>query len=150
VNTSGFHTGSTLAYWRRYPVDLYWQDTFKVEPNFTLNYGIRYEYPSAIYQTRMDATNFFPGVGPVALGTNQVLSIDPTKTGFSSFYNTPAPFTGSNSGVNADKNNFAPVLGFAYTPHLSEKLFGHDETVIREAFASRTTSYSITFPRIWG
>jgi hypothetical protein len=134
VNTSGFHTGSTLAYWRRYPLDLYWQDTFKVKPNFTLNYGIRYEYPSAIYQTRMDATNFFPGVGPVALGTGQVLSIDPTKTGFSSFYNTPAPFTASNSGVNADKNNFAPVVGFAYTPHLSEKLFGHDDTVIRGGF----------------
>src|SRR5215831_334695 len=134
VNTSGFHTGSTLAYWRRYPVDLYWQDTFKIKPNFTLNYGVRYEYPSAIYQTRADATNFFPGVGPVPLSTSQVLAIDPTKTGFSSFQYAPAPFTASNSGVNADKNNFAPVLGFAYTPHFFEKISGHDDTVIRGGF----------------
>jgi hypothetical protein len=134
VNTSGFHTGSTLAYWRRYPLDLYWQDTYKIKENFTVNYGIRYEYPSAIFQTRMDATNFVPGVGPIPLGTNQVLSIDPTKTGFSSFYYATAPFTLSNSGVNADKNNLAPVLGFAYTPHLSDKLFGHDNTVIRGGF----------------
>ena len=134
VNTSGVHTGSTLAYWKRYPFDLYWQDTFKIKPNFTLNYGVRYEYPSAIYQTRADATNVFPGVGPVPLGTNQVLAIDPTKTGFSSFYYAPAPFSVSNSGVNADKNNFAPVLGFAYTPHFFEKLSGHDDTVIRGGF----------------
>ncbi|MBV8733018.1 MAG: hypothetical protein JO336_24685, partial [Acidobacteriia bacterium] len=134
VNTSTFHTGSTLAYWRRYPLDFYWQDTFKVKENFTLNYGIRYEYPSAIYQTRLDATNFFPGVGPVPLSTNQVLNIDPTKTGFSSFYYTPAPFTASNSGVNADKNNFAPVLGFAYTPHFAQSLFGRENTVIRGGF----------------
>ncbi|MBV9744209.1 MAG: hypothetical protein JO099_10620, partial [Acidobacteriia bacterium] len=134
VNTSTFHTGSTLAYWRRYPLDFYWQDTFKVKENFTLNYGIRYEYPSAIYQTRLDATNFFPGVGPVPLSTNQVLNIDPTKTGFSSFYYTPAPFTASNSGVNADKNNFAPVLGFAYTPHFAQSLFGPENTVIRGGF----------------
>src|SRR5512132_1696299 len=29
---------------------------------------------------------------------------------------------------------FAPVLGFAYTPRFAEKLFGHDDTVIRGGF----------------
>jgi hypothetical protein len=134
TNTSAFHTGSTLAYWKRYPLDLYWQDTYKLKENFTLNYGIRYEYQSAIYQTRQDATNFIPGVGPVLLGTNQVLGIDPTKTGPASLYYTQAPFTLGNSGVNPDKNNFAPVLGFAYTPRFSQALFGHDDTVIRGGF----------------
>ncbi|MBV8818958.1 MAG: carboxypeptidase regulatory-like domain-containing protein, partial [Acidobacteriaceae bacterium] len=45
VNTSSFHTGSTLAYWKRYPLDMYWQDTYKMRDNLTINYGIRYEYP---------------------------------------------------------------------------------------------------------
>jgi hypothetical protein len=134
TNTSGFHTGSTLAYWKRYPVDFYWQDTYKLKENFTLNYGLRYEYPSAIYQTRHDTTNFIPGAGPVLLGTNQILGIDPTRTGQASFYYTEAPFTLSKSGVKLDKNNFAPVFGFAYTPRFSQKLFGHDATVIRGGF----------------
>ncbi len=134
VNTSSFRTGSTLAYWLRYPWDIYWQDAYKIKDNFTLNYGIRYEYPSAIYQTRMQATNFIPGVGPVLLETNKVLAIDPTKRGPAALSFTQAPFTLSSSGVNSDKNNFAPVVGFAYTPRFAQRLFGHDDTVIRGGF----------------
>jgi len=134
LNTSTFHTGSTLAYWRRYPFDMYWQDTYKLKDNLTINYGIRYEYPSAIYQTRQQATNFIPGVGPMLLNSNQVLNIDPTKTGYAALYTTQGPFTLSNSGVNADKNNFAPVVGIAYTPRFAKSVFGHDDTVIRTGF----------------
>jgi hypothetical protein len=134
VNTSTFHTGSTLAYWKRYPFDLYWQDTYKIKDNLTLNYGVRYEYPSAIYQTRMQATNVIPSVGPVLLGTNQVLNIDPLKAGFGSLFYTQAPNAISNSGVNSDKNNVAPVLGIAYSPRFSPTLFGNNATVIRAGF----------------
>lgn len=134
VNTATLLFGSTLCYWRRYPWDLYWQDSYKVKENFTLNYGVRYEYPSAIYQTRNQATNFIPGVGPVLLGTNKLLAIDITKQGPSSLFTTTAPFTLSDSGVNSDKNNFAPVIGFAYTPRFSRSFFGNDETVIRGGF----------------
>ena len=134
VNGSQFLYGSTLSYWRRYPCDLYWQDQWKIKDNLTLNYGIRYEYPSAIAQTRPEATNFVPGVGPVLLGTNKVLNIDPTKNGVASFYYTQAPFTLSSSGVNSDKNNIAPVIGLAYTPRFAESLFGRDSTVIRAGF----------------
>ncbi len=134
VNTSTFHTGSSLAYWKRYPIDMYWQDTYKIKDNFTVNYGVRYEYPSAIYQTRMDATNFIPGTGPVLLGSNQVLSIDPTKTGPASLLLAPGPVTLSNAGVYTDRNNIAPVLGLAYTPRFAQSLFGRDDTVIRTGF----------------
>jgi len=134
VNTSIFRYGTTMRYWRRYASALYWQDQYKIKDNVTLNYGARYEYPSAIYQTRPGATNFIPGVGPVLLGTNQLLQIDPTKRGIASFVLTQAPFTVSNSGVNSDKTDFAPVLGLAYTPRFAESLFGHDDTVIRLGF----------------
>jgi hypothetical protein len=134
VNTSAFHTGSTLAYWKRYPFDLYWQDTYKIKENLTLNYGVRYEYPSAIYQTRMQATNVIPGLGPVLLGTNQVLNIDPLNVGFGSLFYTQAPNAISNSGVNSDKNNIAPVLGLAYSPRFAPALFGNNATVIRAGF----------------
>ncbi|HYL38266.1 MAG TPA: carboxypeptidase regulatory-like domain-containing protein [Bryobacteraceae bacterium] len=134
VNQSFFRSGSTLAYWDRFPWDLYWQDQYKPKDNLTINYGFRYEYPSAIYQTRFDATNFIPGVGPVLLGTNQLLTIDPNKTGRAAFKFAQAPFTLSDSGVHSDKNNFAPVIGLAYTPRFAKKLFGNDDTVIRLGF----------------
>ncbi len=134
VNTSSFKTGSTLAYWDRFPVDFYWQDQYKPRSNLTINYGVRYEYPSAIYQTRNDAVNFVPGVGPVLLGTNRLLTIDPTKVGYASLVLTQAPSTLSNSGVNSDKNNFGPVAGIAYTPRFARSLFGNDDTVIRAGF----------------
>src|SRR3954467_3040716 len=105
-----------------------------MKDNLTINYGIRYEYPSAIYQTRQQASNFIPGTGAMLLGTNQILNIDPTKTGYASLYYTQAPFTLSNSGVNSDKNNFAPVLGIAYTPRFAKSVFGNDDTVIRAGF----------------
>src|SRR5712672_2186241 len=134
VNTATLLFGSTLAYWQRYPWDLYWQDTYKIKDNFTLNYGVRYEYPSAIHQVRNQATNFIPGVGPVVLGSNKLLAIDTTKNGPSSFFFNQAPFTLSDTGTNVDKNNFAPVLGFAYTPRFAGRLFGKDDTVIRGGF----------------
>src|SRR6266446_3742067 len=134
VNNAVFLFGSTLCYWQRYPWDLYWQDTYKVKDNFTLNYGVRYEYQSAIHQVRNQATNFIPGVGPVLLGSDKVLAIDTTKKGPDSLFFTQAPFTLSDTGVNLDRNNFAPVVGFAYTPRIAKSLFGNDKTVIRGGF----------------
>jgi hypothetical protein len=134
VNTSTFRSGSTLAYWDRFPWDAYWQDQYKPKENLTINFGVRYEYPSAIYQTRRDATNFLPGVGPVLLGTNQLLTIDPTRVGPASLVLSPTPMTLSDSGVYNDKNNFAPVVGIAYTPRFAPSLFGNGDTVIRAGF----------------
>jgi len=134
VNSSTFKSGSTLAYWDRFPWDVYLQDQYKAKDNLTINYGIRYEYPSAIYQTRNDAVNFYPGVGPVLLGTNQLLTINPAAVGPASIVLKPAPFTAGNSGVNVDKNNFAPIVGIAYTPRFAESIFGKDDTVIRAGF----------------
>jgi len=37
--------------------------------------------------------------------------------------------------IPVDKNNWAPRIGFAYTPHFGKKLFGEDATVIRGGFA---------------
>ena len=134
VNTSSLLFGSTLCYWQRYPWDLYWQDTYKVKDNLTLNYGVRYEYPSTIHQVRNQATNFIPGVGPVLLGTNKILNIDTTKKGPASFFFTQATSAISDSGVNPDKSDVAPVLGFAYTPRFARSVFGNDKTVIRGGF----------------
>jgi len=134
VNNASVRTGETVGYLRRYPWSLYWQDQWKARENFTFNYGVRYEYPSAVYETRDHGTNFVPGVGMVLLNSNQLLDIDPTKQGRDALIYRTSPVTLSNSGVNSDKNNFAPVLGFAYTPRWGEGFFGKDSTVIRAGF----------------
>lgn len=134
VLTSNFRTGSTLAYWRRYPWDLFWQDEFKVRENLTLNYGVRYEYPSAVEEIRGHATNFVPGVGPVVVGSNRVLDIDPALKGPSALIFRQAQFTLPSSGVYSDKNNFAPMFGFAYSPRVLQGFFGVNDTVIRGGF----------------
>jgi carboxypeptidase family protein/TonB-dependent receptor-like protein len=134
VNSSTFKTGNTRAFWDRFPSDVYIQDQYKARDNLTINYGLRYEYPSAIYQTRNDAVNFYPGVGPVLLGTNQLLTINPALDGPASLQLSTAPFTAPNSGVNSDKNNFAPIVGLAYTPRFADSIFGKDDTVFRAGF----------------
>jgi carboxypeptidase family protein len=134
VQTSNFRTGSTLAYWRRYPWDVFWQDEFKVRENLTLNYGIRYEYPSAVEEIRGHATNFVPGVGPVVVGSNRVLDIDPALKGPPALIFRQAQFTLPSSGVYSDKNNFAPMFGFAYSPRVLHGFFGVNDTVIRGGF----------------
>lgn len=131
VQTSNFRTGSTLAYWRRYAWDLFWQDEFKVRENLTLHYGIRYEYPSAVEEIRGHATNYVPGVGPVVAGSDHVLDINPALKGPASLIFRQAPLTLPSSGVYSDRNNFAPMFGFAYSPRLLKGVFGVNETVIR-------------------
>src|SRR6266850_5957026 len=135
VDSAAFRTGTTLGYARRYPWDLFWQDQYKVKQNLTLNYGIRYEYPSVLAETRNHWTNFIPGIGPMVAGSNRILDIDPSKTGPASIFFRQAPFTLSSSGgIKPDKNNFAPVLGFAYSPRFARSVFGNDATVIRGGF----------------
>jgi Carboxypeptidase regulatory-like domain/TonB-dependent Receptor Plug Domain len=134
LNTSTFRTGSTLAYWDRFPWDIYFQDQWKPKDNLVINYGVRYEYPSAIYQTRQQGTNFIPNVGPVLLDSNQVVVVDPKKLGPAAISLATGPVTISNSGVISDKNNIAPVVGIAYTPRAYKGFFGEDATVIRAGF----------------
>jgi carboxypeptidase family protein len=134
VNSAQIRTGQTVGYLRRYPWSFFWQDQWKVRDNFTLNYGVRYEYPSAVSETRNNGANFVPGVGIVLLNSDKLLDIDPTKKGRDALVLRQSPVKLSASGVNSDKNNVAPILGFAWTPRFGEKLFGKDDTVIRGGF----------------
>ncbi len=130
INTSALRSGSTLAHYRRYPMDFFLQDQWRIRPNLTLNLGIRYELPSAIYELDNRAANLISGQGLTLFGTNSVLGIDTSKVGPASIVFTPGPTRLSNSGqLTVDRNNVAPVLGFAWTPYR-----GSDHTVLRGGF----------------
>jgi outer membrane receptor protein involved in Fe transport len=82
----------------------YFQDSWKVRPNLTLDYGVRYEYQPP------DASNVlaFPSVN--------------RGTALTDPFNKVVP-------VRPDRNNWGPRFGFSYSPR--GRFFGDNKTVIR-------------------
>lgn len=146
LNTSSIQTGTSLSYWYRYPFALYFQDDIKVSRSLTLNIGVRYEYPSAVQEKTRRGTNFVDGVGPMLLGTNKLLEVNPNLAGPASIYYVPGPFTLPAAGTTSDKNNVAPIFGFAYAPQSSSGGFLADgKTVFRGGFR---VSYDETYNNV--
>ncbi len=85
----------------------YVQDDWKVSPALTLNLGVRYEYASPYSEAQNRLTNFVPSLA---------------------LSGSPLPFvqaTNSNKyGFSPDKNDFAPRVGFAYSPDGKTSLRG--------------------------
>jgi outer membrane receptor protein involved in Fe transport len=98
------------------------QDDFKLRPNLTLNLGVRYEYTGQPINQLHDIT-LARETGTTKAIFDKALPIS-IRT---------IPF------VKPDKNNWAPRVGFAYSPKfeggMMHKLFGEDATVIRGGFA---------------
>jgi hypothetical protein len=128
--SSQLRTGSTMVHYRRYPSDFFLQDQWKVLPNLTINYGVRYEVPSDIFELNDRGDNLVPGQGMTLFGTDLVLGINTALTGVSSLTYTPGTKSVTNSGMSPDRNNVAPVFGFAYSPDF----LGTGKTVIRGGF----------------
>jgi carboxypeptidase family protein/TonB-dependent receptor-like protein len=91
----------------------YAEDVFRMKENFTLTLGVRYEYlgtPENVLQ--------FPAVQP-GLGFGLGGGSFPNE-----FFAKQQP----------DRNNFAPRIGFAYTPHIGKRFLGDGKTVIRAGY----------------
>ena len=84
---------------------VFFQDDWKVRPNLTLNFGLRYEYFGVLKEQDNKVANFVFGPNGTLAGSR----VEPT----SQLYNP-------------DKNNFAPRFGFAYSP----KRFGLEEKLV--------------------
>jgi carboxypeptidase family protein len=113
---------------------LYFQDSFRIRPSLTLNYGLRWQFDGDIHSgnellSQPSGTNFFgPSTGlfqPGVLSGNQNPAFELVVHPYKRDYMNPAP-------------NF----GFAWNPSGDRgwlgKLFGDRKTVVRGA-------YSITF-----
>ncbi|HET7106235.1 MAG TPA: TonB-dependent receptor [Candidatus Acidoferrum sp.] len=96
-------------FYRQHDVGLFIQDDFKARPNLTLSIGLRYDYLAPLNEKFGRQANLIPGTGP-----------DPLATASLRIGEQLYP---------ADKNNFAPRLGFAWSP--SKYL---SKTVIRGGF----------------
>jgi hypothetical protein len=140
---SGFVGGATSFQefaWENY--GFYFSDQWRARPSLTLNLGVRYEY-----QTPLRNTN---GVflEPVIKGDPVAALLDP---------NGSYDFLGVNAGgtnfYKPDKNNFAPIISFAYSPEFKNRFMSGilpsgGRTVIRGGFRmSYVNDEIVTAPR---
>ncbi|MGH9162778.1 MAG: carboxypeptidase regulatory-like domain-containing protein, partial [Vicinamibacteraceae bacterium] len=106
---------------------LYFQDSWRATPRFTLNYGLRWEFSGAAHNTNDIYTNPTPEhlLGPSAA---------PFQPGVLSDVGDPQLFQQSNP-YDADLVNPAPNVGFAWTPDgkagFLGTLLGEGQSVIR-------------------
>jgi len=108
-------------------VGLYAQDTFKIKPNLTINYGLRWEVSQPFYDTQGKIQAFVPGQQSTVYPDAPTGWVFPGDTGIPK---TLAP---------TDYNNFAPRIGLAWSPGFTDgalaKIFGGPgKTSIRAAY----------------
>jgi trimeric autotransporter adhesin len=130
--STNIQAGLFKTYLRENVYDGYVTDDFRVASNWTLNYGVRYEYfgPYSEKNGRLVNLTGANGVAPVTTGIGCVTPKGVTYTG------SDGPVTcaadSNPSLVNPDRAMFAPRFGFAYRPKIAQKLL--KETVVRGGY----------------
>jgi trimeric autotransporter adhesin len=101
---SSVQFGGDSTYFRQNAYDVYANDDWRVNPNLTLMYGLRYEYYSPLSEkyghlVNLDIAPDFTAVAPVEAGLS-------------------GPYSGAfpNSLIEPDRHDFAPRGGLAWKP----------------------------------
>jgi trimeric autotransporter adhesin len=120
--TSSIRYGNPDKYFRNSGYDLFVNDDWRIHPQFTLNFGVRWDYATPVNELYGRMVN---------------LAIAP---GFTSI--TPVPAGGSELPgglIHPDPNNFSPRVGFAWRPS------GERSTIIRGGYGVyyNTSVYNI-------
>ena len=151
LNVSSPTSGFVPGYTRLRTVDekdlaLFVQDQWRMKSNFTLSYGVRWDYMGvptvpnglAIQPTNFDSVWGISGVGNLFKPT--------AAPGSNTQPSATLDFVSGDTGrglYKNDWNNFAPFVGFAYSPNfktgLLHRLFGEEGT------SSIRAGYSISY-----
>jgi hypothetical protein len=108
-NKAGTRVDTDYRGYRVREWDLFFQDTWRVRPNLSLNYGLRYEFKGVPFEVN----------GQMSTLVNQDPS-SPTPAGGFVFELVGKNSGGSSKLYQNDWNNFAPRVGFAYSPDFKE------------------------------
>lgn len=95
---------------------LYAQDAYKVTPQFTLNYGLRWELNGPYYDINGTLPNFDPATGSLVVPDRGVKYLNPRYPQNIPITTTSVAHYPGNGLVNIRKLNFYPRIGFAYQP----------------------------------
>lgn len=121
--------------------ELYWQDSWRLRPNFTLNYGVRWSTSTPVYESK--GLQVVPNVSLTDYFNRRVES---SNNGMP--FTDPITFLLGGKANKApgyykqDWNNFAPAVSFAWSPDFGKNWFGRvfgreGKSVLRGGF--RTT-----------
>ncbi len=94
--------------------DFFAQDTWKIRPNFTLNFGLRYQYNSVPYETSGNLSNLLQDPGTYAFGAPLTFSMVGPGSGHQLY--------------DHDYKDIEPRFGFSWDPWKNGK------TAIRGGF----------------
>ncbi len=92
------------------PIAFFIQDSWRVRPNFTLNYGVRYDVE---FTKEIPTVGFTDPLSGIALSSSDMIAAQNAL--------------GVQQGIPRDNNNFAPRLGFSWDP------WNDGKTIIRGA-----------------
>ena len=142
---SGFTPGATnLNEWKWENYAFYFSDQWRLSPRFTLNLGLRYEL-----QTPLRNTNRVLLEPVIPAGTDPVAAIlDPNGR-----YDLVGTSAGGSNVYKTDRNNFAPVISFAWSPQFKNRFLtslfpGEGRTVLRGGYRiSYVNDENVTAPR---
>ena len=111
----------------------YFQDSWRMRPNFTLNYGIRWSTSTPVYEK--NGLQVVPNVNLTDYFNQRVAS---SRNGVP--FTDPITFILGGKANNApgyykqDWNNWAPAVSFAWSPDLGPVLGSNGKSVIRGGF----------------
>lgn len=136
-NKNGQRTDSDYRGFRTRELDLFFQDTWRVRPNFTLNYGMRYELKGVPFEVNGQLSTLVDQ-NPSSL----------TPAGGFVFKLVGKNSGGSSNLYNDDYNNFGPRFGFNYSPgwdsgFIAKLTGGPGKTSIRGG-------YGVFYDRVFG
>jgi hypothetical protein len=115
-NFTGTSTGAALTFGnpttrpKVFQEGFYFQDTIHAKSNLTVDLGLRYEFDN----NPANSSVAFPAIN---------IKTEPSNV-----------FPGTPLRVREDGNNFGPRVGFSYTPHFWNGIFGQDKTVLRAGY----------------
>jgi hypothetical protein len=126
TRSSGFVPNAPQAFKYRFDVySFYFADQWRVSPSFTLNLGLRYEYFTPLREANGLA------IEPVIPAGQDVTTAVLDKNGM-------VDFIKGKTLNRPDRNNFAPMVSFAWSPRSDLPLLGaalgENKTVIRGGF----------------
>ena len=108
----------------------YAQDSWRVRPNFTLTFGLRYELFTALKLN--NGIGFEPEIPSGSNVRQAILNPAGRLVLVGTNFNNPGQY------YKTDKNNFTPVLSFSWSPKASNKLgkflVGDGRTVFRAGY----------------
>jgi hypothetical protein len=125
--------------------EAYWQDSWRMKPNLTLTYGVRFSTSTPVYER-----NGIQVKPTVSLGEYFARRVESSEGGTP--FNDPITFdlAGKANGrpgyYKQDWNNFAPSIAVAWSPDFGDNFFGR--LVGRSGRSVIRGGYRLTYDRI--